>query len=195
MRRVYTTHNNQVLQYRVNSIHQNRTLTPLSNDYLLSSYNETYYAQCDPLVLLHRFYATGRLSNTGDGFQLGYRWLSVRGNGPFVAKSLCRREGKSCGLAAILASSSDTGMYVTSNFLPVFSSYALNTSLNDYAHVSDQTSLKPEGHVARYLMVPSDRKRPVLQLFGWKMCQDIGNISSNVGPRGERKRLIAIATN
>jgi hypothetical protein len=62
--------------------------------------------------------------------------LSVRRNGPLVAKSLCREEGKSCGLAAILASSSDTGMYVTSSFFPVFSSYALNTSLNDYRFVS-----------------------------------------------------------
>jgi hypothetical protein len=81
----------------------------------------------------------GRLSNTGDGFQSGYRWLSVRRNGPLVANSLCRREGKSCGFAAILASSSDTGMYVTSSFFPVFSSYALNTSLNDYGFVSSQT--------------------------------------------------------
>ena len=77
----------------------------------------------------------GRLSNTGDGFQSGYRWLSVRRNGPFVAKSLCKREGKSWELAAILASSSDIGMYVTSSFFPVFSSYALNISLNDYAFV------------------------------------------------------------
>jgi hypothetical protein len=27
-------------------------------------------------------YATGRLSITGDGFQSGYKWLSVRLNGP-----------------------------------------------------------------------------------------------------------------
>jgi hypothetical protein len=137
----------------------------------------------------------GRLSNTGDGFQSGYRWLSVRTNGPFVAKSLCRREGKSCGLAAILASSSDTGMYVTSSFFPVFSSYALNTSLNDYGFVSNQTPSESECQVRRYLVVRGDGKRTVLQLFGWKMCQDIGNISGNIGSRGERKRLVAIATN
>src|ERR1700733_9966087 len=98
---------------------------------------KTHCANYERLVLLPRIYV-GRLSNTGDGFQSGYRWLSVRRNGPLVAKSLCRREGKSCGLAAILASSSDMGMYVTSNFFPVFSSYALNTSLNDYGFVSIQ---------------------------------------------------------
>jgi hypothetical protein len=137
----------------------------------------------------------GRLSNTGDGFQSGYRWLSVRRNGPLVAKSLCRREGKSCGFAAILASSSDIGMYVTSSFFPVFSSYALNISLNDYAFVSVQTPSESECQVRSYLILRSDGKGTVLHLFGWKMCQDIGNISGNIGSGGERKRLVAIATN
>ena len=118
--------------------------------------------------------------------------MSVRGNGPLVAKSLCRREGKSWGLAAILASSSDMGMYVTSSFFPVFSSYALNTSLNDYGIVRTQSqNVKLE----RYLIVPRDGKGTVLQLLGWKMGQDIGNISGNVSSGGERKRLVAIATN
>ena len=31
----------------------------------------------------------GRLSNTDDGFQSGYRWLSVRGNGSLVAMTFC----------------------------------------------------------------------------------------------------------
>jgi hypothetical protein len=121
--------------------------TLLSNDYLQvcdSSYiMKTYCVNCERLVLLPRFYAMGRLSYTGDGFQSGYRLLSVRRNGPWVAKSLCRRAKKSRGFAAILASSSDIGMYVTSSFFPVFSSYALNTSLNDYGwicHQSDSTS-------------------------------------------------------
>jgi len=38
------------------------------------------------------------------------------------------------------------------------------------------------------LMVPSNGKRTILQLFGWKMCQDIGKISGNIGSRGERKK-------
>ena len=46
-----------------------------------------------------------------------------------------------------------------------------------------------------YLIVPSDSKGTVLQLFGWKMCQDVGNISRNIASGGERKRLVAIATN
>jgi hypothetical protein len=156
---------------------------------------KTPCANCERLVLLPRFYPMGRLSNTGDGFQSGYKWLSVRGNAPLVAKSLCRREGKSCGLAAILASSSDTGMYVTSSFFPLFSSYALNTSLNVYAFVSSQTPSESECQVRHYLIVPSHGKGAVLQLFGWKVCQDIGNISGNIGSGGERKRLVAIATN
>ena len=154
-------------------------------------------SNCERLTLLTRFYAVGRLSNTGDGFQSGYRWLSVRGNGPLVAKSLCRRDGKSCGLAAILASSSDMGMYVTSSFFPVFSSYALNTSLNDYGFVCSQTPTRSESEcqVGRYLIVPSDGKRTVLQLFAWKMCQDIADKSGNIDSGGERERLVAIATN
>jgi len=119
-------------EYRVNSIHQNRP--------------KTHCANYERLVLLPRFYATGRLSYTEDGFQSGYRWLSVRGNGPLVAKTLCRREEKSCGLAAILASSSDNGIYVTSSFFPLFSSYALNTSLNDYRFVTSQTPSESESY-------------------------------------------------
>jgi hypothetical protein len=142
---------------------------------------KTHCANCEQLVLLPRYYAMGRLSNTGDGFQSGYRWLSVRTNGPFVANTLCKREGKSCGLAAILASSSDIGMYVTSSFFPVFSSYALNTSLNDYGFVSCQTPSESEHRVRCYLIVPSDGKGTVLKLFGRKMCQNIRNILGNIG--------------
>ncbi len=61
---------------------------------------------------------------TDDGFQSGCRRLSVRWNGPSVAQNLCRTEVKSPGLAAILASISDMGVYVTCSFFPVFSSYA-----------------------------------------------------------------------
>jgi hypothetical protein len=85
-------------------------------------------------------------------------------------------------------------MYVTSSFLPVFSSYALNISLNDYGFVSSQTHSESECQVRRYLIVRSDGKGTVLQLFGWKMCQDIGNVSGNVSSGGERHRLAAIAT-
>ena len=77
-------------------------------------------------------YATSILSITDDGFQSGYRSLSVRWNGPSVAQYLCRKATMSLGLAPILASSSDMGMYVTSSFFLVFSSYSLNISLNDY---------------------------------------------------------------
>jgi hypothetical protein len=84
-------------------------------------------------------------------------------------------------------------MYVTSSFFPVFSSYALNTSLNDYQFVSSQT--RSECQIGRYLIVPSNGEGTVLQLFRWKMCQDIGDISGNIGSGGERKRLVAIATN
>ena len=86
-------------------------------------------------------------------------------------------------------------MYVTSSFFPVFSSYVLNTSLNDYEIVTSQTLSESECQVRCYLILRSDGKRTVLQLFGWKMCQDIGNISGNIGSGGERKGLGTIATN
>ena len=46
-----------------------------------------------------------------------------------------------------------------------------------------------------YLIVRGDGKGTVLQLFGWKMCQDIRHLSGNIGSGGERKKLVAIATN
>ena len=49
--------------------------------------------------------------------------------------------------------------------------------------------------VRRYLIFGGDGKGTVLQLFCWKMCQDIGNESGNIGSGGERHRLVAIATN
>ena len=132
--------------------------------------NKKHAVNCEQLVHLPRFYAMRRLSSTDDRFRLGYRWLSVRANGPLVAKSLCRREGKSCGLATILASSSHIGLYVTSSFFPAFSSYALNTSLNDYndRFVSFcQTPLQNQNAKVRcyYLIVRGDGKKAVLQLF------------------------------
>jgi len=44
-------------------------------------------------------------------------------------------------------------------------------------------------------MVRSDGERTVLQFFGRKACQDIGNVSGNVGSGGEWNRLVAIVTN
>ena len=55
-------------------------------------------------------YARGMLSITDDGFQSGYRWLEVCGNGPTVAHNLCKKATMSSGLAASLASSSERGM-------------------------------------------------------------------------------------
>jgi hypothetical protein len=52
-----------------------------------------------------------------------------------------------------------------------------------------------ESQARRYLIFRSDGKRTVFRLFGWKMCQDIGNVSGNIGSGGERHRLVAIATN
>ena len=77
-------------------------------------------------------------------------------------------------------------MYVTSSFFPVFSSYALNTSLNDYGFVTSQAPSESECQVRRHLIFRSDGKGTVLQLFGWKMCQDIGNVSGNISSGGER---------
>jgi hypothetical protein len=49
--------------------------------------------------------------------------------------------------------------------------------------------------VRHYFIVRSDGKGTILELFGWKMCQDIGNISGNISSGGERKRFVAISTN
>ena len=89
-----------------------------------------------------------------------------------------------------------TGIYVTSSFFPVFSSYALNTSLNDYyVLVSGLTRSESESKVRCHLGVPSHGKGTVFQLFGWKMSQNIGIVSGNVGSGGERNRLVAISAN
>ena len=84
---------------------------------------------------------------------------------------------------------------MTSSFFPVFPSYALNTSLNDCEFVGSQTPSKSEYQVRHYLIFRSDGEGTVFQLFGWKVCQDVGNISGNIGSGGERRRLVAIATN
>ena len=49
--------------------------------------------------------------------------------------------------------------------------------------------------VRRYLVVPGNGEGTVLQLFCRKVRQDVGNISGNVGSRGERNRLVAVASN
>jgi len=69
---------------------------------------EAYCTICGRLVLWP--YTTGTLSIAGDAFQSGYRWFSVRWNGPAVAQNLWKRVGMSFGLTASLASSSETGM-------------------------------------------------------------------------------------
>jgi hypothetical protein len=85
---------------------------------------------------LFRIQATGTWSSTGEGFQPGYRSLSVFGNGPAVAQYFCRRAGRSLGSAAIRASYAEIGAQVTSTFSPVFASYALKISLNDCSPVA-----------------------------------------------------------
>ena len=47
----------------------------------------------------------------------------------------------------------------------------------------------------RYLVVPRDGEATVLQLFGRKVRQDIGNISRNIRPGREGNLLVAVATN
>jgi hypothetical protein len=47
----------------------------------------------------------------------------------------------------------------------------------------------------RYLVVPSDGEGTILQLFWWKVQQDIGNKSRNIRSRGERNLLVAVTTN
>jgi hypothetical protein len=78
------------------------TLSIIFNTSLLRRIHADYFSGV--------IYATGTLSIRGDGFQSGYRWLSVRGNGPEVAQALCKKLEKSPGLAANLLSSSETGM-------------------------------------------------------------------------------------
>jgi hypothetical protein len=48
--------------------------------------------------------------------------------------------------------------------------------------------------VGRYLVLPSDGEGTVLQLFGRKVRQDIGNKSCNIGPGGERNLAVTVAT-
>ena len=47
----------------------------------------------------------------------------------------------------------------------------------------------------RYLVVPSDGEPTILQLFGWKAQQDIGNKSRNIRSGGEGNLLVAVTTN
>jgi hypothetical protein len=67
--------------------------------------------------------------------------------------------------------------------------------LNDYGFVTSQTLSKSKCQLRRYLILRNDGKGTILQLFRWKMCQDIGNVSGNIGSGGERHRLVAVATN
>ena len=48
--------------------------------------------------------------------------------------------------------------------------------------------------VRRYLVVPRDGEATVLQLFGRKVRQDVGNISRNIGPGRERYLLVTVAS-
>jgi hypothetical protein len=47
----------------------------------------------------------------------------------------------------------------------------------------------------RYLVVPSNCKGTILQLFRWKVQQDIGNKSRNIRSGGEGNLLVAVTTN
>ena len=49
--------------------------------------------------------------------------------------------------------------------------------------------------VRLYLVVPGHGEGTVLQLFGRKVRQDVGNISGDVGSGGECDLLVAVATN
>ncbi len=63
-----------------------------------------------------------------------------------------------------------------------------------YGFVISQ-ALPKNWEVRHYLIVSSDGERTVLQLFRWKMRQDVGHISGNIGSSGECNLLVAIATN
>ena len=64
---------------------------------------------------------------------------------------------------------------MTCSFFPVFSSYALNISLNDYLGVCRQSDAvaEPECQVRRYLEVTGDGEGTVHKLLGRKVRQDI----------------------
>jgi hypothetical protein len=49
--------------------------------------------------------------------------------------------------------------------------------------------------IRRYLVVTSHEEFTIFQLFGGKVCQNIGNISGNIGPGRERNSLVAVSTN
>ena len=63
-----------------------------------------------------------------------------------------------------------------------------------YGFVISQ-ALPKNWEVRHYLIVSSDGERTVLQLFRWKMRQDVGHISGNIDSSGECNLLVAIATN
>jgi hypothetical protein len=49
--------------------------------------------------------------------------------------------------------------------------------------------------VRRYLVVPRNGECTILQLFGRKARQDVGNISGNIGSGGECDLLVAVTAN
>ena len=49
--------------------------------------------------------------------------------------------------------------------------------------------------VRRYLVVPRNGEGTVLQLFGRKARQDVGNVSGNIGSGGECDLFVAVTTN
>jgi len=63
--------------------------------------------------------------------------------------------------------------------------------LFNHRSVTTTEVLKPD----IYLVVPSDGEGTILQLFRWKVQQDIGNKSRNIRPGGEGNLLIAVTTN
>lgn len=131
-----------------------------------------------------------------DGFQSGYDSLSFREIGPFVAQLLCRKEAMSRGLAANLASRSEMGMYVTSSFFPVFVSYALNISLNDCYRIRMLSSDAAESvwFLGTYLGVARNGEGTILQFLSGQVCQNMREVSGNVGHGGKRNLCITITT-
>jgi hypothetical protein len=60
--------------------------------------------------------------------------------------------------------------------------------------VVSQTLLPSHVGTRHYLDVPGDGEAAVLQLLGRKVRQDVGYVSSGIGPRGERKLLVAVTS-
>lgn len=57
------------------------------------------------------------------------------------------------------------------------------------------TTTKAYRKYTRYLVVASDGEGTILQLFGWKVQQNVGNKSRNIRSGGEGNLLVAVTTN